>query len=447
MPKGAPDEVPKLAVDSRRLAAASIWRGDYGRLSAAQVAAKLHPAGFAPMELRGRVLTLDLGAGPIEPPARLTLAVTVAPPTGEAEVLEFADLAEGEHTFQREVPECAAGCRLVGLAVGRPDGGGYRFDLTLHGIRGGEQDGSAVQLDNAARWRAATSARLATVPSGLRVSFDNPNGAAEDAWLQPLAAPLPVPVVSTAAPRPGDTLAGLDGRQLPVLEGARVAGLPRLGERGAFIDLEYADGLATDTGSTVDAEVWLGPVAPRDVAERLAAHGLTVTGDRRRAALYGDLSRQGPALALSFHVLTAGLAIGLAAGGLWLASAVDRRRREDLTALWLQGVPRETLGRAVIRASVLVVAAASFTGLLAAAVAWWSAGWAIPVFADQNSRLAGPALPRPAAVLVPLLAAAAVLTAVAVLAAAGTARAITGTGRTITGTGRAVRQLDRGRRQ
>jgi hypothetical protein len=375
MPGGAPGELPKLAVDSTRLAAASIWRGDYGRLSAEQVAARLHPAGAAPMVLRGHTVTLDLGAGPIQPPGRLALSMTLSPPSGQAEVLDFSNLTEGQQTLRREVPECADGCRLIGFQVNRPDGGGYRFDLTVHGLTAGDQDGSTVRLDDAGRWRAAPSARLETVPAGLRIGFDNPNGAAEDAWLQPLAAPLPVPVVSTAPL--GSTLAGLDGRQLPVAPAARVAALPRLGTRGALVDLEYADGLATDTGSTVDAQVWLGPKAPADVADRLAAHGLAVAAELRRAARYDDLNRQGPALALTFHTLTAGLAVGLAVGALWLAAAVDRRRREDLTALRVQGVRRETLRRSVVGSTVAVVVAAALAGLLAAAVAWWTAGWAV----------------------------------------------------------------------
>jgi hypothetical protein len=120
-----------------------------------------------------------------------------------------------------------------------------------------------------------------------------------------------------------------------------------------------------------------------------------------------------------------------------VVAAVDRRRRaEDLSALRLQGMARRTANRAGLLSHLLLALAATGLGIVAAAVAWWVLGGALPLFVDDWSLWPRPAWPRATGLLVPGLAAAVVLLGTAGLAAAGLRRAVRGTGGARRATGR-----------
>ena len=57
----------------------------------------------------------------------------------------------------------------------------------------------------------------------------------------------------------------------------RIAGsatrLPRFGDQGVLVDLEYADRLGADFGAGESMQVWLARGAPRDLTGRLEARG------------------------------------------------------------------------------------------------------------------------------------------------------------------------------
>jgi hypothetical protein len=262
------------------------------------------------------------------------------------------------------------------------------------------------------RWRPAGTDGLVTFRRDSSTSVTA---------LRPVDTPYPLPFAGTADNR----LAGLDGQVLPAVRVAHLAGLPSLGASGALIDLEYADRLAGSTDSAVSPQVWLGPAAPPDAVDRLRAAGLVVIGDRQLGAVRGALDGQASALALWFHLVAAGFAVLLAAGGTAVVATVDRRRRAaDLAVLRAQGVSRRTTDRAGLLTHVLLVGAAVVVGLVAAALGWALSGRALPLFADTWTLWPRPSWPQPLPVLGPWLAAAAVLLAAGAAAAADLRRAV-----------------------
>ena len=233
---------------------------------------------------------------------------------------------------------------------------------------------------------------------------------------QPVDAPYPLPVVSTAALTSGPSMTGLDGRQVPIILASQVRGLPRLGTNGGMVDLEYADRLAADPGQAEAPEVWLGSAAPADVVARLSQQGLVITRDVRVDTLRRQLDEQGPALALRFYLLVGFMAIVLAAGGLALVAAVDRRpRAAELAALRAQGVDYPTVRASLRWGYPALTFAAGVVGLAAALIAWRLTGWAVPVFSTAQPTLVLPTNPRPLLLGVTWLAAVAVLVTVASL--------------------------------
>ena len=425
VPGGAPGELPRLAVDSTRLAAVVNWRGEYGGRSAAQVAAGLRPTAPAPVVVPGQDVTLDVTVHGVTVDNPLNLAIVLSSVAGHGTAtLPLGALDNGTATVQQRTPACVDGCRLVGIHLTANSGTGQLgFDLTVRGLGSLNPVQPAVtgmRLRDASQWRAV-GGDLTSVPDGLRLSVEAPGGLPDGVWIQPVDAPLPLPVASTAALAPGATLAGLDGRRTPVTGIARLAALPRLGSRGALVDLEYANRVAADAGAARQPEVWLGSAAPPDALTLLARQNLAFIGDTDVGSARRHLDVQGPALAVWFHLLTGVLAILLALGGLALIGAVDgRTRTADLATLRLQGLPARTVRRAMRWAYPVLVLVAGVFGLAVALITWRLTGWALPISDGNDTALPLPPWPHPLVLLLTWLAAVTVLTAAAL--AVGSAR-------------------------
>ena len=172
--------------------------------------------------------------------------------------------------------------------------------------------------------------------------------------------------------------------------------LPRLGADGILVDLEYLRAHGAVARRRGPGRGLAGPARPgrrgRPAAPGRAGGVPACTGiDSSRAAL----ARQGPALALQFHLAAAVFGIVLALGGLGLVAAVDRRRRaEDLRALRRQGL----LGPVVRRAALwgylsIVVAGRRWPAWSRPRSAWLAAGDRLPVFTDRWTALPPPRWP------------------------------------------------------
>jgi hypothetical protein len=208
-------------------------------------------------------------------------------------------------------------------------------------------------------------------------------------------------------------------------EAVRTVAMPRLGSVGIMVDLDYLQRAAMYTGRTGQAEVWLSASAPADAAERLRRAGLPVSGSLSVATSRAALARQGPALALHFHLAAAVFGILLPVGSLGFVAASDRRRQaDDLAALRRQGLRRRFVRRAALWGYLSTVLLAGLAGLGAAAVAWLAAGDRLPIFSDDTSVLRTARWPEPVPVLVPWAVAVAVVALVSVLVSWALRRAV-----------------------
>ncbi|MET7397904.1 hypothetical protein ABZS66_30890, partial [Dactylosporangium sp. NPDC005572] len=369
------------AVDSSRLPAVVDQLPSYGSLHRA--ADLLHPPAHAPVVFPARDVTLDAVVAGIDSGERVRLRMVLASLTGpDTTTLDFGLLDNGPHTFTERERMCDGGCRLAGISLSRDGtGGAADASITLRSL-------SSADLFDASHWRVSGGAVTAS-GDGLTLSVaglvDSP------AWLQPSDAPYPLPVV-TAGAAPAQ-VPGLDERAMPVRALARFTALPRVGTAGMLADLEYADRVAVDAGLARSPEVWLNAAAPPDVLDRLAAAGLSVTGERTAGSVRDRLDQQGPALSLWFHLCAGFLAVVLAAGGIGLIAAVDRRdRASDRAALRLQGLGRDTVRRAALWTYPALVVASGVCGLVVSLAVWRLTGWALPAFGSTTDL---PPLPAP----------------------------------------------------
>ena len=408
----AKGEPPVLAVDVSRFGTVAVGGTDLN--------AVLHPAGGPPVTLTGSRLTFDLSASGMVAGKPLGFTAVLGP-SGEA--VDLGELPPGRHTYPVEVPDCARTCTLKALRLTpRPGALDVAGTVTVHGISADQPlDG---QLADGTRWRSGAGGRVTAGPDGLAIEVSSLNGVPAGLVVQPADTPSPLPV-AVAGPVTSSAVTGFDGRAVPVVVKARLTAVPGLGAPGVLADLDYADRLDAIGAPAPNAQVWLNAAAPPDVLDRLAAQGLVVTGDLRSGQVRDDLARQGPALALWFYVIVAGLAAALAAGALVLAAAVDRARRiEDLSALRGQGLARPAVRQATLWTYPVLVGAAVLAGTAIGLLGWSLTGWALPLAGLDPPPFPLPSLPSPLALLGTAAATFLVLAGVAVLAGRRTLRAI-----------------------
>ncbi|GIF17813.1 hypothetical protein BJ973_009223 [Actinoplanes tereljensis] len=386
MPSSTAGEPAALAVDATRLAAVATWPG--GAAPAAEVGTRLRPPTAAPILLQGEDLSLTATGSGMLPGRPLVVALSVTSLTGLGDaVVQLGELHVGRWTYQQRAPVCAQGCRLNGIQL--------NTTATIVGVTAKMVVSAIGTVDPAlldpAGWLAPAVAKIAADPDGLLIDLDAASGLPTGAWIRPADTPSPLPAAYAGEAPIGNTLTDMDGALMPVELTDRLPAVPRLGQRGALVDLEYADRTAATAAVALEPQVWLNDRAPADILDRLGAAGLTVTGDNSSAAVRRQLDEQGPALALWFYLLAGALSVLLGAGALVLAAAVDRARRvEDLAALRTQGLRRRTAARATLWTYPVLVAFASLVGVLTGLATWAMTGWALPL-----AGLNPPSLPLP----------------------------------------------------
>ncbi|MFI5892522.1 FtsX-like permease family protein [Actinoplanes sp. NPDC051513] len=436
LPSSAADEALGLAVDSRRLAAVASWPG--GGPSARGVAARLRPPAAEPVVLPGQDLAVGVTATAMTNGKELKLLVAVSSVAGLGdEVVDFGTLRNGRSTYKQRVGACRLGCRLNGIEVTIATTAlnvtGRVVINSLGSINPVRDALPASALADVSRWRTgdlvadaadpagitAGPGSIVADPGGLGIDATAPGGIRDGIWVKPVDAPAPLPAAYAGAKPFGSTVTGLDAKPLALRLTDRLPAVPRIGDHATLVDLDYADRLSADAAVALDPQVWLNEHAPADILDRLAAQGLTITGDTRSDQVRDRLAEQGPALSLYFYYLAGGLSVLLGAGALVLAAAVDRARRvEDLSALRAQGLRRPVAGRATLWTYPVLVAIAAVAGVLTALAVWGLTGWALPLAGASPPSLPLPAWPR---ILVVLATGAAVLLVLATVAA-GTGR-------------------------
>ncbi|MFC5004284.1 FtsX-like permease family protein [Dactylosporangium cerinum] len=391
-----------LLVDSPRLPAVATWRPEYG-MTAEQAAAALHPEAPAPVMVTGGELTFDLDVRMTKPESGRTLffEAVLAEPGGDRLVARVGPLVEGAAVLKTPVPACATapGCRLSSLAItqstleqkvffaARPG-----IDVTVRGVTAGSPVLGADALADRARWRLAVSPappNLIVTPTAaglmLRVAPIRP-GPASDAGVYPIDTPAPIATIR--AKRLQQRIAG-DQR---VTYGSasiseRIVGtatrLPRLGDQGVLVDLEYADRLGADFGAGESLQVWLAPGAPRDIVDRLRQQGLIVQGEESIDTVAARYASFGPPLTLQFMLLSAVIGIALAIGSASVVAAVERRpRAAELNALRIQGAPARVVQRVAAEGYLILVGVSIVVGLLLVVLIRTYIGDVLPYFAD-----------------------------------------------------------------
>lgn len=412
---------PMLGVDSERLAKVALWN-DAG-LTAAEAAAALRPD--VPRDsviLDNKDVTLDITVDKLVDAFRVRFVAVVIPLDGTtAGEVDFGAPQLGRHTYIRNLPMCVNKCRLAALRIRQPEDRGFDAAITLHSM---QQRGETItDFGNAEHWRVPETPgpklivpQLSLAGGGMHMDVSNYKGADVAFTLMPTDAPSPMPVVMARAAGMGDHMAGFDGARVAVKVAGEVDQAPRLGVKGGLVDLDYAERLSSGGADTISPQIWLNAKAPADVLDRIAAQGLTVMTDQRIAPLRAALDEQGPAVALRFHLLAAGLAVLLAGGALWLVTALDRLRRGgELRALRAQGVARRD---ASANGYLALVGTAAVIGPFAALTSWLLVREHLPVFTDDPGTFPVPIWPSPLPVAAAWAGAVLILTGVALLAGA-----------------------------
>ncbi|MBB2942709.1 hypothetical protein FB565_002422 [Actinoplanes lutulentus] len=385
LPSGGSAGVPGLAVDSSRLAAVASWPA--GGPAIAEVAAKLRPEAAERPSFKDDEIVVDVTLSEIARDRRLLLGIAVSSQAGLGEtIVEIGVLKAGRNTYRQPLSLCAKGCWINGIGI---SGLGKATETTGKVVI---NDVSGIPLSNG--WWASQKAQI-TTESSIVINASVRAAPAGTAWVRPKATPTPVPLAYAGAGPPGGVITSLGGDPIPITGVASLPAVPRAGRNAVLMDLELADRLAVDGHGAQSPQVWLGPEAPADIVERISEQGLTVLGDTDAAQVRERLDRQGPALALTFHILAGVLAILLGAGALVLTVAVDRDRRAgDLSALRAQGLPARVVRRATLWTYPVLVGFAVVTGLLVGVATWWLTGWALPLAGLTPPDLPMPGLPR-----------------------------------------------------
>jgi hypothetical protein len=353
----ADDRVELIGVESQLLPGVAVWRG-HDRDALARIAAELRPELPDPLAVKDRIeVTADVaGLSPL--PVRFSAVVSA--PGEPPRTLAFGNLAAGTQVYRLTVPECRAGCRLIGFSFARGGtvSGPYAATVTLRGIRSTDGD-LAARFDAADGWRPGSAAATVRPGAGLRISVSgNDSG---EALVEYADAPAALPAV-LAGTTPADDAAasefrfpGLAEQPHPFAVAERSPRLPRAGGHGLLFDLDYAVRLAERTASLADSsqlryEVWAGPEAPADLGGKLGAAGLQVLRTESVTGELDHLGRRAPALGLRLYLLAGAAAVALAVGVVLLTAYVGADgRRYEMAALRVAGVRRRLLRRGVLR--------------------------------------------------------------------------------------------------
>ena len=426
-----PKAPPLLAIDSSRLAAVATWLPEFG-VGAAEVAAALRPPAAQPFIFKGTQLSVDVETAQDPDKAPIDLTLNFAPLAGGDVIgTKVSQLASGQTVRTVGVTGCDVGCRLTSLSAQLPRGDGLR--LTLHRI--GQLDPPrevipAADLINPGRWRTIGDVRVAPVQGALQIVASRSPFESSEITVATVDAAVPIPVAAAGDLAADGGISSVDGEPIDAKVAASPRMLPRLGASGVLADLEYLERTALLAPRRMEAQVWLGRNAPADAADRLRRAGLAVSHVTGVGQSREVLARQGPALAMQFHLAAAVFGIVLALCGLGLVATVDRRRRADeLRALRQQGLSQRTVRRAALWSYLSTVVAAMLAGLVAAAAAWLAAGDRLPIFNDAVEVFQPPRWPEFGAVLVPWALAGAVMVTGSVVVAWALRRAVVPNGR------------------
>lgn len=395
-----------LLVDSPRLAKVATWRPEYG-MSAAETAAALHPAAPAAVYVTGGELALDVtNHYTVADPQRVVvLDAVLADPKGNRLTVRLGPLAEGPQVLRAAVPACTAapGCRLSSLQImqstleqkiffaARPG-----IEVTVHAVTQAGPDGTGPvvpreMLADRSRWRLGVNGNppnliVTPVPDGMLLAVAPVRPGAPDPGVYPMDTSAPLASVRAGEPQQrllGDRRVGYGSVSLSERVAGTARWLPRLGDRGVLVDLEYADRLGADFGAGDSLQVWLNRGAPANITRLLQDQGLIVLGEESIDGVAERYASFGPPLTLQFMMLSAIVGLALAIGSATVVATVERRpRARELGALRAQGAPARLVRRVGAEGYLVLAGASLLLGLVLAALIRAYVGDVLPYFAD-----------------------------------------------------------------
>jgi hypothetical protein len=179
-----------------------------------------------------------------------------------------------------------------------------------------------------------------------------------------------------------------------------------VGASGFLVDEEYADRLAS---SGVGQEVWLSAAAPASVVDDLRSR-LPVIAEETVTDRVNRMRAEGPGQAARLSLLTAILAVLLAAGGIGVIAAAEHRPHISfLRALRTQGLSRRDAVRSAVAGPAGIVVAGSLTGAVLGLAVTPLARLALPIFVDGWTATPTSFAPGPLVLVAPALLAGLVL--------------------------------------
>uniref|UniRef100_UPI001B8D4205 FtsX-like permease family protein n=1 Tax=Allorhizocola rhizosphaerae TaxID=1872709 RepID=UPI001B8D4205 len=364
----AQGKVELIGVQSERLGRVAAWRGK-DRAQVDRIGERLREGATAPVPLGGDVMVRVNVSGLGDVPLRLGAMVSVPglPPT----VVWLGNLAVGQRDYAAPVTACA-GCRFVGLAVGRVGAvtGAIRATLALQEIHTG---GASLPLA-ADLWHTSSernpSARVSVADKTLTVESNGPG----EVVVSHVDTPARLPVVlAGAAPGEGDSFAFPSfadvQQEFSVVERADL--LPRGGAHGLLFDLDLAVRSASVSAGLGEAsdlryEVWTDGTAGAGLDRKLAEHGVGLIRYQSIGSEKELLARRAPALGFSLYLLAGIAAAALGLGVLALSRRLGAAdRRAELAALRATGVRTRVLRRALRRERLIGLALPLVIGVVA----------------------------------------------------------------------------------
>ena len=246
---------------------------------------------------------------------------------------------------------------------------------------------AAGLLDVAARWRPTYGGELSgsVTPGATGLVWKFQVARLNDAVLESVNRPVPLPALITAAIRPGGSgifqASGLDGN-LTLFHTADVQRqIPGAAGGASIVDLRYAELEAANYFPQVDQQVWLAAGAAPRMEQKLRAAGVKILAVRSINVVAGVLARQGPGLADSLFLVDAVAAVLLASGSAVLTLYISaRRRRYEYAALEATGIPRTTLRRSLLIEMGVLTAFGSILGIVTGLAAIVIALHTVPEF-------------------------------------------------------------------
>jgi hypothetical protein len=352
-------------------------------------ARRLSPTAGDPVDLTGRVLSVDVAGGVLAagPGVDADLPVLGVDLVSHA-VVYHRDLgplpSSGGARLSVDLP-CTETCHVMALTLSTTAGSSMSGSVTFRRVA---VDGRPATFGHASAWTAYEGSDGTTLTPGggdaltMEVST---NGQAQVAMTQAWFAGS-IPVLATAAARPeghDHVITGIDGRTRPAELVGTATRLPGAPPRAVLADLDLLS-RASRPSSQAQVSVWLGDADLVGPAERaLAAQGVDVAGVRTLDGVQRDLDRSIPTWSVRLGVVTGLVSLGVAVLMLAVGAVSGWRvRARDLASLWVGGVPRRTVGRLAVAAPLPTIALAVLGGAVSGLVGAMVATESIPLFAQ-----------------------------------------------------------------